>query len=474
MSFYQIAVFLAIVLIYRLILNNRFKKLFIFVLSIIVLYWLQSPLILRNWSYWLPLISILLVLSCWVIVTPKSKLFLKHNIINFILLISIIITITALGNLLKGFPILRTSPLQLSQVLPLLFIAFLLLLLLSIEEKYKLYYSYLLFIVIIAIFIVYKTPSLLTKVAYLSQYISGGTALINIDELRWLGFSYLAFRLLHVIRDKQTGHYISIDLDRFVSYAIFFPAVTAGPIDRIEHFDREMEEEKDRISGLINGIRRIIIGLLNKFVIADSLSIISLNSINALQSTSTFWLWVHLIGYSLQIYFDFSGYTDIAIGISNCLGIKLPENFKKPFSAPNLTQFWNRWHMSLTQWFRAYFFNPVNRYLKSKQKSIPSTLVLFTTQVCTMILIGLWHGISTNFIIWGLWHGFGLFIQNRWSAVIQPIIENFHPPATVLTSMKYLSVFITIVYITVGWIWFAINDTNTSWFVLQKLFGVLK
>jgi alginate O-acetyltransferase complex protein AlgI len=111
--------------------------------------------------------------------------------------------------------------------------------------------------------------------------------------------------------------------------------------------------------------------LFKKFVIADALALIALNDMLATQVNSTGWMWVHLYAYAFQIYFDFSGYTDIAIGIGRLVGINLPENFLSPYTKPSLTQFWNNWHITLTQWFRSYFFNPFNRWMRGI-KSLPA------------------------------------------------------------------------------------------------------
>src|SRR5512141_411437 len=101
------------------------------------------------------------------------------------------------------------------------------------------------------------------------------------------------------------------------------------------------------------------------------------------------------------------------------LGIRLPENFAAPYLKPNITQFWNSWHMTLTQWFRSYVFNPLTRAMRSSKEPLPTILILLVAQISTMALIGLWHGITLGFVFWGLWHGLGLFIQNRWSDFIK-------------------------------------------------------
>src|SRR5512141_1685286 len=102
------------------------------------------------------------------------------------------------------------------------------------------------------------------------------------------------------------------------------------------------------------------------------------------------------------------------------MGIRLPENFAAPYLKPNLSQFWNSWHMTLTQWFRSYFFNPLTRALQSSRRPLPTWLMILVTQLNTMILIGLWHGITPGFAIWGAWHGVGLFIHNRWADFMRP------------------------------------------------------
>ena len=134
------------------------------------------------------------------------------------------------------------------------------------------------------------------------------------------------------------------------------------------------------------------LGLFKKFVVADALALIALNDALATQVRTTGWMWIIVYAYAFQIYFDFSGYTDIAIGIARLVGIKLPENFAAPYLKPNLTQFWNSWHMTLTQWFRSYFFNPFNRWIRG-YKTIPAWTMILIGQLATMLIDRLmaWH-----------------------------------------------------------------------------------
>jgi D-alanyl-lipoteichoic acid acyltransferase DltB (MBOAT superfamily) len=179
---------------------------------------------------------------------------------------------------------------------------------------------------------------------------------------------------------------------------------------------------------------------------------------------------VLLYAYAFQIYFDFSGYTDIAIGLGRLLGIKLPENFKAPYLKPNLTQFWNNWHMTLTQWIRAYFFNPVTRSLRSAKKPLPIPVIIFITQVATMLLIGLWHGVTWNFALWGLWHGLGLFAHNRWSELTRVRFA-----ALSLGWQKVLNVggmLLTFNFVALGWVFFALPQLSISFHFLRVLFSL--
>ncbi len=213
-----------------------------------------------------------------------------------------------------------------------------------------------------------------------------------------------------------------------------------------------------------------MIGLVKKFVVADTLALVALSPGNALQVSKPGWMWLLLYLYALQIFFDFSGYTDIAIAMGLVLGVKLPENFAAPYLKPNLTQFWNSWHMSLTLWFRAYFFNPFVRWLRGKR--VQPTLALFITQVSTMFLIGLWHGVTVNFILWGLWHGLGMFAQNRWSDRTRGwfAAQSFSPG--VRRALDVSSTLLTFNFVALGWVFFLLPTPQMAAQVFKKLFGM--
>jgi D-alanyl-lipoteichoic acid acyltransferase DltB (MBOAT superfamily) len=211
--------------------------------------------------------------------------------------------------------------------------------------------------------------------------------------------------------------------------------------------------------------------LFKKFVLADSLAMIALSPQNSAQTSSTLWLWVLLYAYGLRLYFDFSGYTDIAIGLGKFLGIQLPENFASPYTRVNLTAFWNSWHITLAQWFRAYVFNPLTRALRSKPEKFPAWLIVLAGQLSTMLLIGLWHGITWNFAVWGLWHAVGLFIHNRWSGWSRLRYTETSQPEGIQRMIALGGWFLTFQYVTLGWVWFALPTIPSSLDAFRKLLG---
>ncbi|HJX82474.1 MAG TPA: MBOAT family O-acyltransferase, partial [Candidatus Udaeobacter sp.] len=308
-------------------------------------------------------------------------------------------------------------------------------------------YTWILSIVIIllvAILLILKSPELSLQTSILIRELTRRSAeTAAASDLRWLGFSYIAFRLIHVLRDKQQERLPELTLPEFATYVVFFPSLSAGPIDRAERFAQDLRKDfaLTQDETLLAG-QRIAIGLFKKFVVADTLALIALNDALATQVRTTGWMWIILYACTFQIYFDFSGYTDIALGIARLVGIKLPENFASPYTKPNLTQFWNNWHMTLTQWFRAYFFNPFNRWIRA-YKNIPAWMMILMGQLATMLLIGLWHGVTINFILWGAWHGLGLFIQNRWSDFMRVRFPNLQQNARLQPALHFGGVLLT-------------------------------
>lgn len=440
-------------------------------LSVLATFWFQPAVPLRSFDFWIPSLSIFLVVIVWFITSNAGAWRSRQNIIGLAVIIGVV-TLVDLTRYISPDPILTTStPPRLIIVIGFFVVAAFVVATSTILSRRLAFTLSLAIIVLISILLILKSPFLSLQASIFfrtltNRPIESASAL----DLRWLGFSYISFRLIHVLRDKQTGRLPELSLPEFATYVVFFPSLSAGPIDRAERFagdlrkDFHLTQDETLLAG-----QRIVVGLFKKFVIADALALMALNDALAAQVRTTGWMWIILYAYTFQIYFDFSGYTDIAIGIARLVGIKLPENFTSPYTKPNITQFWNSWHITLTQWIRSYFFNPFNRWIRG-YKSIPAWTMLLLGQLATMFLIGLWHGVTVNFILWGVWHGLGLFIQNRWSDFAKKHFNINNP--RMQTVLQLGGILLTFHFAALGWVFFALSTPELSFEVMMKLFGL--
>ncbi|MCL4504573.1 MAG: hypothetical protein M1434_00615 [Chloroflexi bacterium] len=472
--------------------------------SVLAVYWLQSSTPVRGLDFWLPTASLGLTVIVWVAVTGLPRAGNRRDTGITLAVIAAVIVAIALTRYVD--PLCCLTPSRPPDILAVL-IGLALIAALAAGAGFLfgnrpawLNWAILL---ILAVFVVLKTDALSQAASALLRSLTGqDTAQASALDLRWLGFSYIAFRLMHVLRDRATGRFAvsgplatkPLALSEFFVYVVFFPALTAGPIDRVERFVKDMRAGNAtgtspllRSADIIEGGRRILLGVFKKFVVADLLALVALNGVSAAQVNSALWMWLLVYAYALRIYFDFGGYTDIAIGLGRCFGIRLPENFDQPYLKPNLTVFWNSWHITLAQWFRAYFFNPVTRALRSPKETpwlpaarffrSPAFIILFG-QVGTMLLIGLWHGITWNFVAWGAWHAFGLFAHNRWADFMRRRNAAGDPERAQVSPalrriMTAASVLLTFHYVALGWVWFALPSLDLSLNVFRKLFGAM-
>ena len=440
-------------------------------LSVLAIYWFQPAVPFRSFDFWLPSVSLVLVILTWFITSQPEAWKLRQNLMGLLIIVGTI-TLVDLTRYIFPDPFLTitTTP-RLIPVLAFFVIAAVAVLLFTFLSRRNGWAISLTILALLTILVILKSPVLSLKVSiFLRTLTNRPIDTASALDLRWLGFSYIAFRLIHVLRDKQMGRLPDLTLPEFATYVVFFPSLSAGPIDRAERFAGDLKKDfaLTREETLLAG-QRIVLGLFRKFVIADTLAWIALNDLLATQVRTADWMWIHLYAYAFQIYFDFSGYTDIAIGMARLAGLKLPENFAAPYLKPNLTQFWNSWHMTLTQWIRSYFFNPFNRWIRGF-KNLPMWTMLLIGQLATMLLIGLWHGITWNFILWGAWHGLGLFLQNRWSDFAKTLFPAHDP--RLQTALRLGGIFLTFHFVTLGWVFFALREPGLSWQVLQKLFGL--
>ena len=439
--------------------------------SAFLIYWLQPVQENITLTFWLPTVTLTVTVLIWLLTSTPEVRGWKQNLPAILILLAVIFLLD-LNRYFQFEGIFISATPRLQWIVALFTTLLVFTILIAQLRRFPPVLLIMAALALIFLFIVVKVPSLLNHFLDALSSIRGKQAGGSLS-LSWLGFSYVVFRLLHTIFDRRTGRLPAVPLGDYVNYVIFFPAFAAGPIDRLERFIGDMNRPAtlDRESWIEVG-RRLLVGAFKKFVIADALAWIALNDKFAQQVSSSAWMWFLLYCYSFRIYFDFSGYTDIAIGLGRLLGVRLPENFASPYLKPNLTQFWNSWHMTLTQWFRSYFFNPLTRALRSNEPSLPLALMISVAQISTMILIGLWHGMTIGFVLWGLWHGIGLFIQNRWSNYMKG-----HTPAWGRTlggdrALKAVGIFLTFNFVSLGWLFFTLATPARVWTVMAILFGI--
>lgn len=238
-----------------------------------------------------------------------------------------------------------------------------------------------------------------------------------------LGISFFVFEFIHYLVDIYRGAKPMKNFFWFALFAAFFPSQIAGPIKRYQDFDEQLHANKKFDPELFReGLGLIFIGLFKKMVLGDNLGHVVALGFNAPAQMGTVDAWLAAVGFTIQIYIDFSGYTDIGRGSAQLLGYRLPTNFNWPFLAANLTEFWRRWHISLSTWLRDYLFIPMGGSRVSSWKLKRNLFI-------TMALGGLWHGADWNYVIWGIFHGSGLVFSKDWSDFVDrtPALNKLRP-----------------------------------------------
>ena len=230
----------------------------------------------------------------------------------------------------------------------------------------------------------------------------------------FLGISYFGFRIWQLVIEIHDGHIDNFNICEILYFLCFFPSVSSGPIDRYKRFSLEIKSD---IGGsiyidkyLIPGIKKIFWGIIYKFSIAEFINIFFLNKISSEVSVVTSLAYMYV--YTMYLFFDFAGYSLMAIGTGYLLGITLPDNFNKPFLSRNMKEFWERWHISLSRWFGDYLFSRlVLNFLRSGVIKKQKTAIRFAYMI-TMLTMGIWHGFTTYYILYGLYHGIMLVISD--------------------------------------------------------------
>lgn len=448
----------------------------LFVLSVLAVYVLQPSMPIRQMDFWLPTASLALAVIVWAATAPSQTGAWRPDrafIIDASTLAGLVLGVAALRYVDPlSAVITRSRPPDIAAVTVALGVIVLLTYAAARVIAPRPAWTTALVVALIALLTVLKWEPLTQALsAGLRAAVGQSAAQASAFDLRWLGFSYIFFRLVSALRDRAAGKLPAFTLREFVTYVVFFPALIAGPIDRPERFLKDLRAPfRFNLADSAEGARRIATGLFKKFVVADLLALIALNEISAAQVQGAAWTWLLVYAYAFRIYFDFGGYTDIAIGVARVFGVKLPENFKLPYLKPNLTQFWNSWHMTLAQWFRAYYFNPLTRALRTRELAM--TAIIFIGQITTMLLIGLWHGITWNFALWGLWHGLGLFAHNRWADFAKTRLAIPPDRPRLQQAANVAGAFVTFNFVALGWVWFALPSVALSLNVFGKLVGV--
>ncbi len=474
MTLPQIIIFIAFAGVYVWLIPARWRGWVLFAVSVLAIYALQPTLPIRRLDYSLPTLTLFITAICWFITRPSEIPFNRSDRFALIFLIVVVLALTLTRYIDLPFALTSRPPPTPSVILTLIIAAGVVLLLWRIFGKRQAWLTSAI-VVLIGIFIVIKMDALVVLVSIFlrGQAAQDATQASPLD-IRWLGFSYVAFRLIHTLRDRQTGKLPALTLNEYVTYVIFFPAYAAGPIDRAERFVKDyralIDLDSRDVDRLISAAMRISVGLFKKFVIADSLAVFSLNAVTAQQVSTTSALWLLLYGYSLRLYLDFSGYSDIAIGIGLLFGMRLPENFKRPYLQRSLSAFWQSWHITLSDWVRFYIYLPLSRYLLRYKPRLSNHAIILVGSLVTMLIIGLWHGVTLPFAVWGLWHGFGLFAHRLWSdrtrnwygALSDSWRRIWHIAGTLITFH----------FVTLGWVWFALPDLASGWRVFRGLFRI--
>ncbi|MBN1066925.1 D-alanyl-lipoteichoic acid biosynthesis protein DltB [Clostridium botulinum] len=276
-------------------------------------------------------------------------------------------------------------------------------------------------------------PVVISKLAGVTRYSS---------VIGFIGLSYLNFKAIQMIIEIYDGRITEIKFTTFIYFIMFFPTLSSGPIDRWKRFEENLngkiEKEEYINEYLIPGFRKIILAIGYKFILAyliDTYWLLKIpTDITLLNS------WNYMYAYTLYLFFDFAGYSLFAVGTSYIFGIKTPDNFNKPFVSKDMKEFWTRWHISLSRWFGDYIFSRFVLNSMRKKRFKNRIIASHVAQIITMFVMGLWHGLTTYYIIYGLYQGSALVLtdiyqrkssyykkhkKEKWFQMIQRVVT-FH------------------------------------------------
>lgn len=269
-----------------------------------------------------------------------------------------------------------------------------------------------------------------------------------------VGISFYTFQIMSYTIDLYRGHTaVQRNFVAFGTYVTLFPQLIAGPIVRYRDIDDQLITREHNVEKFSDGIRRFCAGLAKKVLLADTIFAVAeyFQSLHGIQPTVA-GSWMIVICYTFQIYFDFSGYSDMAIGLGKMIGFEFLENFNYPYMAGSITDFWRRWHMSLSTWFKEYVYIPLGGNRKGLLKQYRNIAIVW-------LLTGFWHGANWNFILWGVYFGALLMLEKTFILKVLNKIP------------KVFSHIYALLFIAIGWLIFFFTDMSAGWSVLTTMFG---
>lgn len=280
-----------------------------------------------------------------------------------------------------------------------------------------------------------------------------------------VGVSFFTFQAVSYVVDVYKGKFEDeVSALEFFFYLTFFPLLLAGPITRAEtffsHFRADRTDEEGRLLPvsprlLYTGLWLIMLGLVKKLVIADYIAQYNNWIFDDPTAYSGFEVLMGVVGYSVQIYCDFSGYSDISIGLAALMGVALPENFNQPYQSLNITEFWRRWHISLSTWFRDYIYIPLGGNRKGKFRT-------YLNNFLTMIVAGIWHGSTPMFALWGAIHGAGLIVHKANKSWLDRIPNTWYT--------KPVAWVVCYAFVLVSWVFFRATSLDACWQIFSQIF----
>lgn len=278
-----------------------------------------------------------------------------------------------------------------------------------------------------------------------------------------LAISFFAFEFVHYLVEVRRGREPIRRPADFVLFALHFPSLVAGPIKRYQEYVPGLHAGLAGVTvdDVAAGAQRLALGLVKKIVLADNLTLAINYYGDQFATLSAGEAWLFLAALAARILLDFSGYTDMAIGLSRMLGIRLPENFNWPYLATSLQDFWQRWHISLSSWIRDYVYIPLGGNRHGLVRKVANGLLVFA-------LCGLWHGPAWHFVLWGLWHGVGLVINHSYATVLGPLGRGL---AALFTRWPVLGWALTLLHVTFGWL-LLFYEPLRAWAMAAKLLGL--